>query len=79
MMSGREAKELAWMLLVLGVLLGTGWELSSLTADPQEVVDVREAPGAPAAEAPGVTGSYEAAGPAVSAASLEPVGRPTGG
>jgi hypothetical protein len=78
-MRWREVKELAGMLMVLGTLVGAGWGLSSLTADPQEVVDVREAPGAPAAVAPVGTGGYEAAGPAAPVGSIEPVGRPSGG
>lgn len=77
-MRWREVKELAGMLMILGTLVGAGWGLSSVTAGAQEVVDVREAPGAPAAEASVRTGSYEAAGPAVPASTIDPVGRPSG-
>lgn len=79
MMRWREVKELAGMLLILGTLVGAGSELSSLTAEPQEVVDVREGPGTPAAEAPSIAVGYEAAGPASAALSIEPVGLPSGG
>lgn len=77
-MRWREAKELAGMVLLLGVLVGAGWELSSMTADAPEVVDVRDAPRAPR-DAALATGRYEAAGPADPAGSTEPVGVPAGG
>lgn len=78
-MRWREAKELSGMVLILGMLVGTGWGLSSLAAQPEDVVEVREAPGAPVVEESAAVGRYEAAGPAVSDASIDPVGRPSGG
>ena len=59
-----EAKELARMLGILGVLVAAGTGLSSMADRAPGVVEV---PDVPAVEAPAETGAYVVAGPADSA------------
>lgn len=74
-----EARELAGMSVILGMLIVAGMGLSSMAEVSPEASETVEVLDVPAAEMPAEIGPYRAAGPAGSAESAGlPVGVPLG-